>query len=139
MTLGRFIDTVGGKTHQMAGINAVGTRMLSRRKALGYTEVFLRRHCLLGGPGRLIRGHEFHYSEIVESGDGRRLEFAYELRGAQRGSCLARRLSGRLCACQLRPPALGQRPLRSRPFRQALCRVGKGTQELNLRMVSLRI
>ncbi len=81
MTLGRFIDTVGGKTHQMAGIMPFGTRMLSRRKALGYTEVFLRRHCLLGGPGRLIRGHEFHYSEIVESGDGRRLEFAYELRG----------------------------------------------------------
>jgi cobyrinic acid a,c-diamide synthase len=88
MTLGRFIDTTGGEKHHMAGILPFGTRMLSRRKALGYTEVVLRRHCLLGGPGRIIRGHEFHYSEIVEfedggrrTEDGGRLEFAYELRG----------------------------------------------------------
>ena len=65
MTLGRFIDTIDGEKYQMAGILPFGTRMLSRRKALGYTEVVLRRQCLLGGPGRVIRGHEFHYSEIV--------------------------------------------------------------------------
>jgi cobyrinic acid a,c-diamide synthase len=87
MTLGSFIDTVEGERHEMAGIFPFGTRMLSRRKALGYTEVVLRRHCLLGDPGRVIRGHEFHYSEIVESEDGERkagdgrFEFAYELRG----------------------------------------------------------
>ena len=66
MTLGRFIDTIEGEKYNMAGILPFGTRMLPRRKALGYTEVVLRRQCLLGGPGRVIRGHEFHYSEIVE-------------------------------------------------------------------------
>jgi cobyrinic acid a,c-diamide synthase len=66
MTLGRFIDTIEGGKYQMAGILPFGTRMLPRRKALGYTEVVLRRQCLLGGPGLVIRGHEFHYSEIVE-------------------------------------------------------------------------
>jgi cobyrinic acid a,c-diamide synthase len=68
MTLGRFIDTIDGEKYRMAGILPFGTRMLPRRKALGYTEVVLRRQCLLGGPGRVIRGHEFHYSEIVEPG-----------------------------------------------------------------------
>jgi cobyrinic acid a,c-diamide synthase len=93
MTLGSFIDTIAGQKHRMAGIFPFGTRMLPRRKALGYTEVVLRRHCLLGGPGMVIRGHEFHYSEIVEPEDGERgtedgggrteeagIEFAYELR-----------------------------------------------------------
>ncbi|SPF36681.1 cobyrinate a,c-diamide synthase [Syntrophobacter sp. SbD1] len=106
MTLGRFIETIEGEKIQMAGILPFGTRMLPRRKALGYTEVVLRRQCLLGSPGMVIRGHEFHYSEIVEpephSDTGPAsspLEFAYELRrrkheaarpeGYQSGSVLA--------------------------------------------------
>ncbi len=81
MTLGRFIDTVDGERFPMAGLLPFGTRMLERRKALGYTEVVLRRPCLLGGPGMRIRGHEFHYSEIVGEPEGEPgLEFAYELR-----------------------------------------------------------
>ncbi len=98
MTLGRFIDTIEGKRYQMAGILPLGTKMLPRRKALGYTEVVLRRRCLLGEPGRVIRGHEFHYSEIVEP-DATGFEYAYDLRerkheaarpeGYQAGSVLA--------------------------------------------------
>ncbi len=110
MTLGRFIDTIEGEKYNMAGILPFGTRMLPRRKALGYTEVVLRRQCLLGGPGTIIRGHEFHYSEIVgeepEAGrdefkqsEDSKIEFAYDLRrrkhetarpeGYQAGSVLA--------------------------------------------------
>ncbi|MGO9016845.1 MAG: cobyrinate a,c-diamide synthase [Syntrophobacteraceae bacterium] len=99
MTLGRFIDTIDGEKYNMAGILPFGTRMLPRRKALGYTEVVLRRQCLLGGPGRIIRGHEFHYSEIVEPESNSNFEFAYDLRrrkheaarpeGYQAGSVLA--------------------------------------------------
>jgi len=99
MTLGRFIDTIDGEKYNMAGILPFGTKMLPRRKALGYTEVILRRQCLLGGPGMVIRGHEFHYSEIVGQGpeegsvkreagrdevhysENSKLEFAYDLRG----------------------------------------------------------
>ena len=98
MTLGRFIDTIEGEKHQMAGILPLGTKMLPRRKALGYTEVVLRRQCLLGGPGSVIRGHEFHYSEIVEP-ETNGFVYAYELRrrkheasrpeGYQTGSVLA--------------------------------------------------
>ena len=81
MTLGRFIETVEGKRFPMAGVLPFGTRMLSRRKALGYTEVVLRRDCLLGRQGLVLRGHEFHYSEIVESPEDGALERVYEIRG----------------------------------------------------------
>lgn len=79
MTLGRFIDTVEGERFPMARIFPFGTRMLRRRKALGYTEVLLRRKCLLGSPGAVIRGHEFHYSEIVPPEEDCVPQFAYEL------------------------------------------------------------
>jgi cobyrinic acid a,c-diamide synthase len=38
--------------------------MLARRKALGYREIELRSDCLLGPVGTVVRGHEFHYSEM---------------------------------------------------------------------------
>jgi len=67
MVLSRFIDTIEGERYPMLGLLPFGTRMLKRRKALGYTEVVLERPCLLGEPGLKLRGHEFHYSEIVEA------------------------------------------------------------------------
>lgn len=98
MVLGRFIETLEGKQFAMAGIFPFGTRMLSRRKALGYTEVVLRGPCLLGEPGLTVRGHEFHYSEIVEE-ENAAVPCVYELRrrkytesrpeGYQVGSVLA--------------------------------------------------
>ncbi len=65
MFLGRDIETVDGTRWPMVGILPFSTRMLKRRKALGYTEVELLRSCLLGEAGLRLRGHEFHYSEIV--------------------------------------------------------------------------
>jgi cobyrinic acid a,c-diamide synthase len=66
MFLSRYIQTHDGHRYPMAGILPFGTRMLKRRKALGYTEVELLGPCLLGKPGLRLRGHEFHYSEITE-------------------------------------------------------------------------
>jgi len=65
MFLGREIETVDGTRCPMVGILPFSTRMLKRRKALGYTEVELLKPCLLGEAGLRLRGHEFHYSEIV--------------------------------------------------------------------------
>lgn len=90
MTLSQSIETIEGESYPMAGVFAFATRMLSKRKALGYTEVELRRPCLLGGPGQRLRGHEFHYSEIVNF-DGSELDFAYELHGR---SGMSSRLEG---------------------------------------------
>jgi len=65
MFLGQDIETLEGSRYPMAGVLPFGTRMLRRRKALGYTEVELLRPCLLGPAGLRLRGHEFHYSEIA--------------------------------------------------------------------------
>jgi cobyrinic acid a,c-diamide synthase len=48
------------------GVFPVETRMLPRRKALGYREVELLGESEIGGKGTLARGHEFHYSEMGE-------------------------------------------------------------------------
>lgn len=47
-----------------AGVFPVRCRMLPRRKALGYREVELTDNVIIGSGGTLVRGHEFHYSEI---------------------------------------------------------------------------
>jgi cobyrinic acid a,c-diamide synthase len=61
-------------------------RMLKKRKALGYVEVKLKENCLLGKAGEVARGHEFHYSELVEALQGqseiRSVYDAYDRKGA---------------------------------------------------------
>ena len=53
-------------TQEFVGVFPVTTRMLPRRKALGYREVLLTADSHLGSAGTVARGHEFHYSEIGE-------------------------------------------------------------------------
>jgi cobyrinic acid a,c-diamide synthase len=54
-----------GRRFPMAGCFPFTTRMGARLKALGYREVCLSRDTVIGGRGAVMRGHEFHYSEIV--------------------------------------------------------------------------
>ncbi len=65
MYLSRGIETADGKRFDMAGILPARTRMLNRLKTLGYVEVTLLRDSLFGKAGTKMRGHEFHYSELV--------------------------------------------------------------------------
>ena len=53
-----------GEAHPMVGLFPVSTRMLPRRKALGYREVELLGEGVIGAQGVIARGHEFHYSEM---------------------------------------------------------------------------
>ncbi len=48
----------------MAGVFPGSARMLPRRKALGYREVTFTGDTPLGPAGTVVRGHEFHYSEL---------------------------------------------------------------------------
>ena len=48
------------------GIFPVRTRMLPKRKALGYRQVEACADSSIAGVGNVARGHEFHYSEINE-------------------------------------------------------------------------
>jgi len=67
MYLCRNLADPNGKKHEMAGVIPADTRMLARKKALGYVEVKLNTDSLWGREGVVIRGHEFHYSELEES------------------------------------------------------------------------
>jgi len=49
----------------MAGCFPFTTRMSARLKALGYREITLTRDAVIGNQGMIVRGHEFHYSEIM--------------------------------------------------------------------------
>jgi cobyrinic acid a,c-diamide synthase len=51
--------------YRMSGCFPFATKMFSRLKALGYREIILTRNTLIGNAGLTIRGHEFHYSELV--------------------------------------------------------------------------
>ncbi len=47
------------------GLFPAAARLLPRRKALGYRQVTLTADCPLGLAGTVLRGHEFHYSEMA--------------------------------------------------------------------------
>ncbi|MEJ5366028.1 MAG: cobyrinate a,c-diamide synthase [Desulfosoma sp.] len=79
MVLSRAIQLLSGDIVPMAGILPFATRMLPKRKALGYVEVLLSRPCLLGDAGTRLRGHEFHYSEIVGDPAPDSLSLCYRL------------------------------------------------------------
>ena len=64
MYLSQGIATADGARHTMCGVLPCGTRMLERRKTLGYVEARLTEDALWGAAGDVARGHEFHYSEL---------------------------------------------------------------------------
>jgi cobyrinic acid a,c-diamide synthase len=53
--------------HPMAGVFPFKTRMKNGRSSLGYREAALKERSILGIKGTAVRGHEFHYSEVLES------------------------------------------------------------------------
>ena len=69
MYLCREMGDIEGRVFPMAGCLPFATRMLDRRKALGYREVTQIQATPLGPAGQTMRGHEFHYSAIVEGID----------------------------------------------------------------------
>ncbi|MBN1930298.1 MAG: cobyrinate a,c-diamide synthase [Desulfobacterales bacterium] len=65
MYLCREIEDADGKTYPMSGCFPFSTQMFTRLKALGYREITTLKDTALGKKGQIIRGHEFHYSEIT--------------------------------------------------------------------------
>jgi cobyrinic acid a,c-diamide synthase len=66
MYLSRGIRDFQGRVFPMAGILPFGTVMRNKRSRLGYREVTLKRDCIIGPRGAVLRGHEFHYSDIED-------------------------------------------------------------------------
>ncbi len=65
MYLAQGIELLDGARHEMVGLLPQWTRMLARLRTLGYVEVSLSEDSLFGKAGERLRGHEFHYSELV--------------------------------------------------------------------------
>jgi cobyrinic acid a,c-diamide synthase len=65
MYLSEGIYTLDESHHEMAKILPSECRMQRRIKTLRYTEIEIARDCIFGSVGTRIRGHEFHYSELV--------------------------------------------------------------------------
>ncbi len=68
MYLMQEIHDMDGNVYPMAGIYPVGARMEKKLKALGYREVVTQKESILGPADTKVRGHEFHYSSILEKG-----------------------------------------------------------------------
>lgn len=79
MMLSQSIETLDGIIHPMAGLLPFRTRMCARRQSLGYTEVILNGDTMWGTAGSRLRGHEFHYSQIVESPADKAWSPAYQV------------------------------------------------------------
>ncbi|MBM4044576.1 MAG: cobyrinate a,c-diamide synthase [Planctomycetes bacterium] len=97
MYLAQEVERTDGTRLPLAGVLPVGVRMLGRLKSLGYVEVALTEDSLWGQRGATLRGHEFHYSELVGSPAGwrtvyslrRRRSDAVDAEGFQKGRVLA--------------------------------------------------
>ncbi len=64
MYLCRSLRDMDGQVYEMTGVFPFETVMNTRLRKLGYRQATLLKDCLLGTKGDLLRGHEFHYSDI---------------------------------------------------------------------------
>ncbi len=69
MYLSRGIRTADGD-YPMLGILPAWTKLQDRLSRLGYVQATLRKDCMLGNSGDILRGHEFHYSQLESDPDG---------------------------------------------------------------------
>ena len=58
-----------GRQHEMVGLFQAETVMRKAGLTIGYRRVEVDQPCLLGQPGTLVRGHEFHYSLLQPTGE----------------------------------------------------------------------
>ena len=54
-----------GRTFPMCGAFPFRSRMHSKLRRLGYREVTFSKDTILGGKNQVVRGHEFHYSDLL--------------------------------------------------------------------------
>ena len=69
MALGAALIDKAGARHEMAGLLGLVTSYETRKLHLGYRGASLHAPMPGAGPGDALRGHEFHYSTILEEPD----------------------------------------------------------------------
>lgn len=68
MVLGKALEDAQGQTHRMLGLLGHATSFATPRMNLGYRQARLLADCAIGRHGETIRGHEFHYSRVIDPG-----------------------------------------------------------------------
>ena len=84
--LSRGVETLDGTRYSFAGVLPVRARMRSSYKSLGYAEAVFRGDTLLGKAGETVKGHMFHYSELVDDPlgcEGWRAAYTVRRKGAE--------------------------------------------------------
>jgi cobyrinic acid a,c-diamide synthase len=85
MMLGDALTDADGATHRMAGLLPVHTSFAERQLNLGYRRVQILEDGPLGDVGSYWRGHEFHFSKVVDEAIGGALFAAADARGNDLG------------------------------------------------------
>jgi len=85
MVLGQGLIDADGQRHGMAGLLGHATSFAERRLHLGYRSATLTADGVLGRAGTTVRGHEFHYSTLVEVGQDEPFADLADARGAALG------------------------------------------------------
>ncbi|MDP2681967.1 MAG: cobyrinate a,c-diamide synthase [Deltaproteobacteria bacterium] len=83
MYLGKGLKDFKGKKYEMVGIFPWVSRMLEKRKSLGYREVRVIDGCPFLKKGQKILGHEYHYSEIDTFSDKIKRVYQFTVHGSQ--------------------------------------------------------
>jgi cobyrinic acid a,c-diamide synthase len=101
MYLGQGIGDLDGKRWVMAGVIPIQTAMLGKLRSLGYVEAAAQEGSMFNGAAgpTILRGHEFHYSEIVgdkSAQDGWRGAYRISRRNGSGGVGVSRGRDARL-------------------------------------------
>ena len=68
MVLGEGLEDADGVRHAMTGLLGHNTSFAQRKLHLGYRAARLLSDGVLGPAGATLRGHEFHYASLIETG-----------------------------------------------------------------------
>ena len=91
MVLGEALEDADGVTHEMAGLLGHITSFAKRKINLGYRRAHLLRDCPVAAAGTELRGHEFHYSRVIETGNDEPLAELFDAAGNALGASGGRR------------------------------------------------
>ena len=91
MVLGQGLVTAAGERCAMAGLLSHSTSFARRKLHLGYRSATLLHDACIGKRGETLRGHEFHYSSLIDAGDDQPLANLADATGASLGAVGARR------------------------------------------------
>lgn len=77
MYLCRELDDGNGNVYPMCGCFPFRSRMHTRLRTLGYRQVQFMADSVLGNPEQILRGHEFHYSDLGENSSVHQVSTVY--------------------------------------------------------------